>query len=82
MAEWAQKVTAAIKESHGIEITVLRNVSGSGDEWHFMTTHDSLGDMETYINSVSSDPQFQALAGEAAEMELWRVNREKKISNR
>ena len=66
MGAWANKVTAQIKESHGVEVTVLRNVAGSGDEWHFMTTHDSMAVMEGYLTTVSADPKFQAMAAEVS----------------
>ena len=75
MGEWAEKVTDSIKERHGVEITVLRNVAGSGAEWHFLTTHDSLAALESYMDAVSSDPHFQTLVGEAYEQELWQATR-------
>ena len=67
MGEWARKVADAIKERHDKEVSVLRNVAGSGNEWHFLTTHDSLAAMESYLDAVSSDPHFQGLTAEAVE---------------
>ena len=75
MREWAQKVTSMVQESHGIEVTVLRNVAGSGDEWHFMSTHDSLAAVEAYTDALNADPQFMALVADATANELWRATR-------
>ncbi len=75
MMDWSQRVTAMIRENFGQEITVLRNVAGSGDEWHFMTTHDSLADLEAYVDAVSGDEQFHGLAAEATQNELWSTTR-------
>lgn len=75
MGEWAKKVAAMIKENHDVELTVLHNVTGSGDEWHFMTTHDSLAALETYTNAVSAAPQFLVLAQEINEQALWQSTR-------
>ena len=75
MNEWAQKVTAGIKDRHGKEVTVLRNVAGSGDDWHFLSIHDSLAALEIYLDTISSDPQFQTDVGEAIEQDLWQSTR-------
>ena len=75
MMEWSHKAAAFLKESHDMEVTILRNVAGSGDEWHFVTTHDSLGALEAYQMGVMGDESFMMLVSEARENELWSTTR-------
>ena len=71
MMEWSGRAIGMVKENHDREISLLRNVTGPGNEFHFMTTHDSLAEVETYMKNINTDEQFQALIAEAWEQELW-----------
>tara|TARA_Y100000031_G_C8162077_1_gene357513 strand:+ start:20 stop:331 length:312 start_codon:yes stop_codon:yes gene_type:complete len=63
---WALKVTNWVNEqSPTTNSQLLRNISGDSFGFHWVTSAESLGELDEAIAAVEVDPEYQALIAEA-----------------
>ena len=74
---WMAKAVAHLREHHGVEASVLRNLGGASNEVHFLTRHDSLTTFDAYIAAVSADEALGAILMEAVNDRLWDKSEER-----
>jgi len=69
--QFAVKVAMQINEQEGTNTQVLRDVGGMMGRVHWLTTYESLAQMETLAKQMEAKPYYQALLAEGGEQGLF-----------
>ena len=79
--EFAKKISAFVKKSTGVDLTVGTPVGGNPNRIGWSASYEGLGAMEAAMSKLTSDPKYWDLINKNAELfvagsirdEIWRV---------
>ncbi|UCC54230.1 MAG: hypothetical protein JSV68_09710 [Anaerolineaceae bacterium] len=72
--EWAVKVAMYLNENLGMNTKVQRNVAGSVYQVHWVTTVESLAQVDEVFQRMQADEGYGSLLAEAREQGLFDVS--------
>jgi hypothetical protein len=68
---WAAKVCKYLRDHHGTNTQLARNIGGQIFQLHWVSTYPTLADFEKTMKKVENDAGYMALIGEARQQVLF-----------